>query len=334
MTWVDNSRILASFAVVLLHVIASTVLGFDSPDRHYWWVGIFYSTLTKWSVPVFVMVSGALLLDSSKNESILEFYKKRAVRIVAPLFFWSVIWAIFDSYVEGETPFLYSCLVRILSGTPHAHMWFLYMIAGLYLATPFLRKITHHSTKRELRMLVIGLFVASSISYAYGILYAGHTKLFLNWFLFYLPYFLGGHLIRETSWRPTTLLLVSSFVLFAVASATGCYLVAERAGLSKGLYFLKDLSITVIPMSISIMFLLKGMTRPLLGKERTGRIARLTLGIYVFHPMALQILYHCGITVDMFNPAFSAPATAILAFVLSLGTAHLIHSIPYLKRVI
>ena len=57
MVWLDNSRIIAIFAVVVLHAAVSPVVDtpFGSTD---WWAGNLINAFSRWCVPVFVMISG------------------------------------------------------------------------------------------------------------------------------------------------------------------------------------------------------------------------------------------------------------------------------------
>lgn len=91
MPWIDNSRILAIFAVIVVHVGAK-VVGENTIGSEYWWYGNIFESLARWCVPVFVMISGALLLDPNKKEDLLTFYRKRLHRIFIPFLFWSVIY--------------------------------------------------------------------------------------------------------------------------------------------------------------------------------------------------------------------------------------------------
>ena len=141
--WLDNSRIVAVFAVILLHT-AGIVVNESDLGSEYWWIGNLYDSLVRWCVPVFLMVSGALLLDPNKDEDLGTFYIKRASRILVPVLFWSaffLLWAI----VKGNLASLADLSARLLSGKPHYHMWFLYMIVPLYLFAPFFRKIVANS---------------------------------------------------------------------------------------------------------------------------------------------------------------------------------------------
>ena len=77
-------RALACVLVVLLHVAA---LGFHQWDKN-WWASNTYDGLARISVPLFLMLSGALLLH--KREPLGVFFKKRFRRILPPLIGWSL----------------------------------------------------------------------------------------------------------------------------------------------------------------------------------------------------------------------------------------------------
>src|SRR3546814_5311212 len=66
----DTARIGACFMVVVLHVAAMNFGVFD----HQWWASNFYDSLTRSCVPVFLMISGVLLLG--KQETLAVFFRK------------------------------------------------------------------------------------------------------------------------------------------------------------------------------------------------------------------------------------------------------------------
>ncbi|MDQ6971139.1 MAG: acyltransferase family protein, partial [Mariprofundaceae bacterium] len=84
MIWLDNSRVLAVFAVILVHVSDGFVSHYPMGSE-YWWIGNIYDSAVRWCVPVFVMISGALLLDPAKHENLNTFYRKRFSRICIPI---------------------------------------------------------------------------------------------------------------------------------------------------------------------------------------------------------------------------------------------------------
>lgn len=308
MVWVDNTRILAIFAVVFLHVAADVVIGVGNFNSSQWWIGNIYDALVRWCVPVFVMLSGALLLSDDKTESLPEFYKKRVARLLVPILSWSIFflaWTFLKGLVRGNAPSLLSLSKNLLFGNPYPHMWFLYMIVGLYFITPFVRTLVRHTSRSEIIFFVIILFGISAVNSAYDSLYAKNTTLFINWCVSYLPYFILGHLIAKSDWEPKKIIVLLVFALSVLLPALGCFLLGKSYGLEKGLYFYSYLSITVIPMSISIMFLLKKLNIPILNIPSASRLAGLSLGVYLVHPVILELLGHCGIYVLKFNPLIS-----------------------------
>lgn len=81
----DRLRILAAFAVVVLHAVAPLFL--DSYPSSDWNVANVYESLVRWSVPVFFMISGALFLNKRKELNIGRLYKKNIFRVFLFIFF-------------------------------------------------------------------------------------------------------------------------------------------------------------------------------------------------------------------------------------------------------
>lgn len=124
--YLDILRILAIFLVVVVHtsVLPSTLSITTFPS-------FLLFSLAKTCVPLFLMVSGALLLG--KQESYQSFFSKRAMRILIP---W-IIWCLVFFWIEGGEQGMFGVLLT--------RFWFLPLIAGLYLLTPFLRLALQHA---------------------------------------------------------------------------------------------------------------------------------------------------------------------------------------------
>ncbi|MES2756416.1 MAG: acyltransferase family protein [Pseudomonadota bacterium] len=336
MTWLDNSRILAIFAVVFLHVAAIVVTGTEIGSL-YWWAGNLYDSALRWCVPVFVMISGALLLDPAKAEDMKTFYAKRASRIVAPLVFWSLVylaWNAFKTIAAGNQFAPVSLLRGIASGKPHYHMWFLYMIVVLYLFTPFFRMITRSATRGEIATMTSLAFAIAAMNSVVTAIYPSGPSLFVNWFLAYIPYFFLGYLIAITDAAPSRASLWTVLALSIGATAAGCRLLARYQSLDAGLYFYNYLSITVIPMSISVMFLLKAWNKPFISSEAARTLSRLTLGVYLIHPIIFETLSDFVVRPFDYQPALAVPLLTITVYASSLAAAWAIAKTPWMKRTI
>ncbi len=336
MVWLDNSRILACYAVIVLHVSVEVVLGNDIGSE-YWWYGNFFDSLVRWCVPVFVMLSGALLLDENKKEDLKVFYNNRLSRIFIPILFWSAFfscWSLLGDVMKGNEPTISGLMKKVILGKPYFHMWYLYMLVGLYLFTPLYKKIVRNTPKREMLFFVIVMFVFAALNAIDEKIFSANHHLFINWFVVYSPYFILGYLIRVTSFDINILYLVVVFIISFTLTSSGCYLLAVSSGVDKGVYFYNYLSITVIPMSISVMLLFKKNTKPILGDNITQKTARLTLGAYLVHPLFLDLLRYFQFDANQFNPGYSIPVISIIVFIVSLMVASVINTIPLLRKTI
>lgn len=137
--YLDILRIVSMAAVVVIHTAAFYFLRLD-PGTPNWLVSEFWDGCMRWAVPVFVMISGALFLDPYKEMSIKKLYTSNIFRVVLIILFWGFVYACVGGIPEVPTwSKMISFVETWLMG--HYHMWFLYMIAGLYMVTPLLRAI-------------------------------------------------------------------------------------------------------------------------------------------------------------------------------------------------
>ena len=336
MVWLDNSRIIAILSVVLLHAAAPFVMDYEVGTT-YWWVGNFYDSMARWCVPVFVMISGSLLLDPKKAESIKDFYVKRMSKIIIPIVFWSLFflfWAYLKGVVGGQRLSVSDLFERLISGRPYFHMWFLYMIISLYLFAPFFRKIVASSSRVEIIIFVSITLPLAALNAIKCTVSPGGYSPFCYWFLSYVPFFFLGYLIREDKRDYPFMLLVLVFLASAALTASGCYALAVRTDLKTGLYFYDYLSVTVIPMSVSVMYLLKRWSKPFINLKVTKKVSALTLGVYLIHPVFLEAFYFLGIGGGDFNPLWFVPVFAMLVSILSLLAAYIISKFVFLGRII
>lgn len=337
MIWIDNARVLATFAVVFLHVASGVVSGVTDLRSLMWWSGNLYDSFVRWCVPVFVMISGLLLLDPRKCESISLFYKKRGSKILIPLIFWTIFYLIWDlaiSIVKGDVVSREKLLENILSGKPYYHMWYLYMVMTLYIFTPFLRKLVGTLSWIEMMFLCLLMFAIASVTYISQQFSFVSDSLFITQFLPYLPYFFSGYLIGNSNYYFSRGILTLTFILAGVFTAIGCYLLGIGFGINRGLYFYGYLGVSVIPMSLSIFLLLKDYKKPLFSHSMVKKLASLSLGIYLIHPAFIILFIFIGIRAKSFNSIISIPLISLMVFLLSTLTALLMHKVPYIRRVI
>lgn len=336
MTWINNARIVSTFAVVFLHVAISFMLNNDI-DTEYWWFGNIFNVIVRWCVPSFVMISGALLLNNKKEESLSNFYSKRLSRILVPMAFWSAMYlglTFIHGLIDQEPPSIKDLVGLLSRGLPYEHLWFLYMIVGLYLFTPFFRKIIAVSSTKEISLLVIATFTITSINFIFENQHArGSSDLFINWFLLYIPFFFTGYLIQQDHRKPPRIMLWAIFLISCVISSVGHYVVASNNQLFFDSYFYGFTSITVIAMSVSVMYLLKSCDSPILGAHVNKQLTLLTLGVYLIHPVIIEIINKIGY-LTKFHPVIGVPSMTVVVSGISLLLSWMLYQVPFLRRTI
>ena len=125
---IDIIRIFAFVFIVFLHTL-NRQFGVDV------WMGG-YATISI-GVNLFIMISGYLLLD--KTEETIVFFKKRILNILPLFLVFNIIYIYF-----GKIPIMPILKGKAISAS---HFWYIYMILGLYLLTPWLQKVLKYAEK-------------------------------------------------------------------------------------------------------------------------------------------------------------------------------------------
>ena len=142
----DLLRLIATIAVILLHTGNFFDRYYDSN------FGEFCSVVFRIAVPLFLMLSGAFILKKKKDT--LQFYKKALLKLGKPLLLVSIISLIY-SYIKfivlgnGIYISLKKIVIMLLIGEPFYHLWYMYMLIGLYLLVPVLQYIKERLTEKQ-----------------------------------------------------------------------------------------------------------------------------------------------------------------------------------------
>ena len=156
--WIDWLRIFACFGIMLTHSCEPFYLGGEGSlimtKADAFWVGIL-NVLPRACVALFIVASS--YLQFPLHYSTGEFFRRRAVRILIPFAVWSVIYAL----VWGQPVQNFKDLLLNFNYTA-GHMWFVYMLIGVYLIMPLLSPWAERVGKRELQVY-IGLWLLSTV---------------------------------------------------------------------------------------------------------------------------------------------------------------------------
>ena len=356
----DAIRIFGTIAVVIGHVADLRLFSTQVLDRN-WWICNLWDSLTRWAVPVYIMLSGALLLDPARAEPSHHFYRKRLLRIGVPLVFWTAFFMWFDVKYTGWRPSWKAAWLNLALGKPYVHLHFIFRIAGLYLFTPMLRVWLRH-THRKMQCWTVGMaLVLSAGDSIMNSITDNEPSVFAR-FVPFVGYYLLGYLLRDTvltarGLRRASAGFIASYLVLLLGTGWTVHLFHAPGTFLKGppslemlqYDFLSPIRI-VMAMCAWLLFVNifnKPWPQSELARRRVGWWAGTTLGIYLIHPMFREILYTRRVWIPglydhwisyHFGPEWpniwlGIPLMATLVYGLSLAVIAVVMRIPYVRRI-
>lgn len=336
--WISNLRVIATISVIILHVSAELLLSsFTNPPNVSWSVANLYDSLVRYCVPVFVMITGALMLPQEIELTV--FFQKRFKRVLIPFLFWSLIY-IANSFLSdlhvGKTFTPLSAMKTIcndfLFGASY-HLWYIYMLIGLYLFIPILSKwIRNCSEKEIIYFLIVWAFTVT----------IGRISHFANirplYFTGYIGYLVLGYYLANKSFKQTQkkmVLYALSLIVIGCLSTAG---LTYMASVKKGVFyeeFYNNFNPNVMMVAIGVFLLFKFKTpvrnKPLLKVSAT--IDQYSYGIYLVHVLVLLYLNKLGINGRFIHPIVGIPITSIICLGFSTLIVYVLRKLPFGKIV-
>ena len=301
-------------------------------------IGNIFDSVSRFGAPLFLMISGALILDENKEFNC----KKKMLSLLIPFLAWSFLYATANTIVlpilKKESINIYSFLTSFIEG--HYHLWYMWAITGLYLITPILRKFVKKKNKKIVAYFIIlsllfqftkpiitllfnGIDLINNASSTYKYVL---ENLNLNFLGGLTTYFLAGWFLANTNFsrRNNTTLYISgaialiSIILLAQIFPDQYNLVYSNSGLLVFFY------------SISIFLLVKNLCL-----ERKSSncfiigLSNLSFGVYLVHIFILAILAY----IIPNNPLF-IPVIFLITIIASFIISYVMSKIPIIKKTI
>jgi len=341
--FVDIVRAAGIFLVLLLHISTQPVAVPPSVSFEMaWWTSDFFNSIARPCVPLFVMLSGYLLLQPAKvNEPLKVFFKKRWARIGVPLIFWGVIYSVWIILFDGAHFSINFLVFNMLNG-PYVTFWYLYMLIGLYLLTPILRVIMAYASDHIIKLLLLVWFVGSGlvpVATAFGVNLSSQVFTLPGW----IGYFLLGAYLVKTKTKPKRWKLL----LLLAAGFAWTFFAEAFMMISAGPYlyiFYDYLTANVIVASVALFLLLTSVSDKSYEKMPSGAkkvihaISAYSLPIYLFHMLLVEAfqkgVFGFSLTVMTLNPIIMTPLLTVIVLFLSLGAVVAMKQVPVLKRLI
>ena len=324
--YLNALRVVATLFVVLIHTSSGGLTGISGNE---WLAYGFYKYLGTWAVPVFVMISGSLFL-SSKNTSYRTLLSKYIRRIVLALILFGLPMCLCEAFITGEGG-VFSAVLNFLCGHSWAHMWYLYMLIGLYLLTPVVKPFVNQSSKRNVEVALLVLFVMSSLLPSlkkYGLPIDGWMM--LPPYLFY--YILGYYMAHLESWKIKSWHCFLAFALFIVVNCFRMYVSISNSGnLLISDEYSKYYDVNTLIGALAVFLLFKRLD---IKWDFADRLRIYCFAIYIIHPVFINLAYkfvklHPS---GLGSPWSSLPLFLVVFFAVSLFISFLLNKIPWLRK--
>lgn len=333
----DVLNIMAIIAVIGLHmngiVHDKNLIGTSS-----WATSLIAECIFYWAVPIFMMLTGAKLMDYRKKYDTKTFFRKRFYKIFIPLLFWSII--SFIPYVHKHKFGGVTSLISIfLNCEEQPIYYFMFEILGVYLTLPLISLLTKSEYRKTLWFTCILFFVFNGFipdilrlfditwNQAFSIKIGG-----------YIMYVILGYLLStkniEAKWkkfiyigaivgliyRYLTMLFLSKYIDFPSGNNGG--------------YF--DWHCILLSMAIFILIKDLNIDKRLYGKDNITKtianISNCSFGIYLSHLLIRSIIVKL---LHWSNISWSYRTIGILViYLVSLAFVYIIKKIPILRKIV
>lgn len=337
----DLLRVFACYLVIQIHAGEYFYIGEGGSvitGDNTFWVGIINS-IGRTAVPLFVMISGYFLLPLQETTQV--FFRKRFTRILYPFVIWCIIYAIYFFLTKGEswqqlvTNILY---IPVNFGTQVGHLWYIYMLIGLYVLIPVISPWLQSCSKRELQVY-LGIWIFTTfVPYIHQVFPEILGECFWNptptlyYFTGFAGYLILGFYFKKYGKISTPNALLLLIIGYAVTAYLYCHRIDTAANIVELELSWGFCTFNVMFMSVGLFFLFKAI--PAKGEGRIGclfkDIAAKSYGMYLAHIIVLNF-YYSILNEHISSILVKVPLIAICTFITVYVVIYILSFIPKSK---
>ncbi len=340
--YIDVLRVIACFSVIMIHSSAQYVV--KDIGSFNFWVSNIFNGLARIGVPLFIMISGALMLDKNYQFSTQKIIN-HIIRMIVFFVFWSVLYCfifnIVGSIIKHESIDIIKIIGSLIKG--YYHLWFVYLIIGLYLIVPLLRLWVNDANKKYVEYFIILSIIFTyiipqiiSIGSNYSNLFEHindiiENNLSLKYVGGFTTYFILGWYINNYELKNKRIIYILG--LFGVLiTIMGTYILSNTTG--KALQMHGNLYINVLFQAVAVFVIIKDKFKNMHTNNLINSISKYSLGIYAIHVLIETIMYRIIKIVNIDFALINIPVVFIVSVVLSYLISFILSKIPVLKKVV
>ena len=338
---IDLLRVWACISVILLH--SASQYWYDIPITSTRWVICnAYDAVSRFGVPVFVMISGMLFLSREGEIDLKKLYRNNILHLFVAYWAWSAFYGLWDCRewmgAPGVSWKVY--VSEIIFG--RYHLWFIPMMIGIYMLLPVLKIVTDHAQQKILQYILL-IFLVLQVG-ANTIVILNPPQVMQNVLYFvdvemicsYVSYFiLGFYLYRypiSAKWEKRIYALGVLGAILAVAVSTWASL--RNNGPSAAAY--DSFSIFTVLVSIAVFVFFQKKVSALewgrLGSSIIRELSANTFGVYLLHLWVMEYLQMKGIDSMTVDSVAGIPLLTLACFFLCNIAVAVIRRVPVIGR--
>lgn len=327
--WLNALRCVATFSVILLHLSVPVVNNFNKILPESWLTGNIINGINRFCVPVFLMISGVLLLG--KNYSLETFLTKRITRIVLPFIFWSIIYFLikinpFDTIEVNIMIFLKG----IKQGMEY-HLWYIYMIIGLYLFLPIINGWVKNASEHEVIYFLLIWMIVLLLNLPFFNKF--FTRIDFRYFSGFIGYAVLGYFLNNYIKFRNRSFFAGIFIFGAIITITLTYFLSIRDNKLNSIFY-QYLSPNVILSSCGLFLFFKNISfKNKILINVINFISTYSFGVYLSHVFVIWGFSKLGINVSYSYPLISILGLGFLCLTISLFITFTLSKIPLGKYI-
>lgn len=344
--FLDVLRVLATIGVVVIHVTAHVWNEIDILSTHSF-VFNAWDSFVRWSVPIFVMISGCLFLNPQKQIETKKLYTKNILRIITAFVFWSAIYTVEQAVLSNESS-TSNIIGNFIRGP--GHFWFLLLIIALYMFVPILRKLCESESVMKyflLLSLIFNIVLYTAVKLLPEVLSDGHIKdllvavaghydsMHLGLISGYTFYFVAGYyLFTHDLPKKVRIALYICAVICVIPIFLLTHYHSVMADKVSDIFY-DNRSVAVAVQTVAVFVFVKNIKFNL--KEKSTKIllklSKYSFGVYLVHMFILDVLKLAfNFTPASLNPFLSVPLFIVIVFIISTIISACLNKIPILNK--
>ncbi|KGY11009.1 membrane protein [Vibrio tubiashii] len=290
----DLLRCVAAVAVIAIHVLAPYRHEFGVIPFSEWVTAIGVNSVTRWAVPVFILITGALMLSDTRPFDVKYYVRRRLGKVLVPF----IIWSLFYAYLSGwsnsgfDAAQVSQVLTDSVTHATYYHLGFFYYFIPLYFVIPFFQLVVKNYGDGALYAFV-GIWLMTTLLFLLRIDGPWSHELWL--YSGYLP--LGYLLYKRV---PLSSLSAVGAVLLGTGALfiTGYMVItnsiaAQEYTIGRWLSY-KTLNVVLAASMIFLVCRYFGESLSEQSNRVVGFISQHSLGIYILHPIFLWPMKEFG----------------------------------------